>query len=510
MTKLSISAPKSEALYAYLFQHSPLPIWIADRNTLEFVEVNKAAVRTYGYSREEFLQMSVTDLRAWDRPGQVHEDYLYLAENSDHRLERKHRKKNGDAIHVLLTAHALVLDGREMNLVQVVDITDRKLAEDELSNREKTFSDFLDSALDAVITIDDQGRVLEWRGQAEEIFLFKTEEMVGELLAEKVIPERYRSLHYEGLERFRNTKKGQMLNQRLELTGIRKDGIEFPLSLEITAIPRGSNTIFGAFIRDLTEEKARQSEIDALTHSLERRVQLRTHELEQANRNLEGFTYSVSHDLRGPLRAIIANGAMVVADFGELIPSRGKEMLERQSAAARKMGALIDAMLGLSRISRQGLNWVDFDFSALVNDAIEDLRNRLHPENLKFDVASGMTAFADPRLIRMVVMNLTENAIKFSPNGGMIEVGIEKKAFFVRDQGVGFDMRFATKIFEPFERLVNDSEFPGTGIGLANVRKSWSVTTAAFGAKARSAKELPFISPWVSLPRRASSADSAR
>ncbi|MEA2554409.1 MAG: hypothetical protein QOJ65_2585, partial [Fimbriimonadaceae bacterium] len=211
---------------------------------------------------------------------------------------------------------------------------------------------------------------------------------------------------------------------------------------------------------DIADQKRAEAE-------LEERVRERTEQLEEANREMEGFTYTVSHDLRGPLRAIMSTSMILKEDFGQILPIEAQDQLERQARAAKKMGDLIDDLLRLSRISRQEISRQRLDVSALAAEIVTELGS---PVDCK--IQPEMSAEADPKLIRLALQNLLDNAIKFSDAQRPVEVGkLEDGPFFVRDQGIGFDMQYAHKLFMPFERLVLDSQYPGTGIGLANVRR---------------------------------------
>lgn len=227
---------------------------------------------------------------------------------------------------------------------------------------------------------------------------------------------------------------------------------------------------------DIHDRKVAEDALHSLNESLERKVQERTRELEDANRKLsqayreaEAFSYTASHDLRTPLRAVISNSRMLIADFGDALPAEGRKMLDDQAAAAKRMAALIDELLNHSRIGRAELVRQELDLTAIACALLPELENR-NPA-VKIVVEPGLKANADPHLLPMVLQNLLENAVLYSPNGGIVRFGRKEDCFFVADQGIGFDMEYSHRIFEPFERLHGYGEYPGTGIGLANVKK---------------------------------------
>lgn len=211
-------------------------------------------------------------------------------------------------------------------------------------------------------------------------------------------------------------------------------------------------------IRYALERDAARREIVALNHRLEERVRERTHEL-------ESFCYSVSHDLRAPLRAINATSAILMEDFGSQLPTDAVDELERQAEASARLGRLIDDLLQFVRLGQTEAHRVEFDLSALARSVANELR-------LEVIVADGMTAYGDASLIRLMVMNLIDNAAKFcGEKAPCIEMGQQGDVFYVRDQGIGFDPKYSEKLFQPFERLHREGDYPGTGIGLANVKR---------------------------------------
>jgi PAS domain S-box-containing protein len=209
-----------------------------------------------------------------------------------------------------------------------------------------------------------------------------------------------------------------------------------------------------------------------INEELEERVKLRTHELTAANEEMEAFTYSVSHDLRAPLRAIMSTSQILIEDHAEELSAEVVKLLQRQSRAAHRMAALIDDLLKLSRLGRTQMHPREFSFSELAQGVAAEVAAHV---NVNFEIAimEEVTSYGDAELVRILLTNLIENAVKFRrPDmGPSVAVGRTPDGYFVKDNGMGFDTRFADRVFLPFERLVRDDEVPGTGIGLANVRR---------------------------------------
>lgn len=227
---------------------------------------------------------------------------------------------------------------------------------------------------------------------------------------------------------------------------------------------------------DIQRQKAQQ-QVRRLNAELEQRVVERTAQLESANRELEAFSYSVSHDLRAPLRAIDGFSSMLLQDHRQELGPKGEDHLQRVCAAVRRMGQLIDDLLSLSRVTRNEMRPETVDLSAMTNEIVADLR-RAEPDRLiHVCIEANLRADADPNLIRIVLENLLGNAWKFTRKTPQprIEVGVSRhdgrRAFFVRDNGAGFDMAYASKLFGAFQRLHGPADFEGTGIGLATVQR---------------------------------------
>ena len=264
---------------------------------------------------------------------------------------------------------------------------------------------------------------------------------------------------------------------RAEAQLLRRDGSPVPVQLSLTQIPLAGEDGLCLVATDLSVQKRVEEEVRRLNAGLEEEVNQRTAELQTSNKELEAFTYAVAHDLRAPLRHIHAFSDMLASDAESKLSTEGKHFVECILTGTTRMEILLEALLNLSRLGRQPINRRRLELKQLVQGVIDDLATETTNRKIEWQIGELPAVSCDPELMRIVYTNLLSNAVKFTrkQERAVIEIGQqtseEKVLLFVRDNGAGFDMRYADKLFGVFQRLHQQRDFEGTGIGLATVNR---------------------------------------
>ncbi|MDH4187165.1 MAG: PAS domain S-box protein, partial [Nitrospira sp.] len=357
--------------------------------------------------------------------------------------------------------------GRQTVMLMELRLADIQHRETEaaLGRSDARFRQVVESAPNGMLMIRSDGKITLVNAQIERLFGYGREELIGQSL-DLLVPHRFRAQHPANVQRFFEQPSVRAMGANRDLFGLRKDGVERPIEIGLTPLetPEGRQVL--ASIIDITERKQTEGMLMA-----------RQALLDAANTELEAFAYSVSHDLRTPLRGIDGFSLALLEDYAGQLDGRGQDYLRRVRSASQRMGQLIDDLLNLSRMTRQEFHRDTVDLSVLAQDVLDGLRQSDPDRQAECLVEPGLIVSGDAGLLRIMLENLLGNAWKFTGKRAVarIEFGAETQSgvmtYFVYDNGAGFDMAYADKLFRPFQRLHGIHEFIGTGIGLATVSR---------------------------------------
>lgn len=354
-------------------------------------------------------------------------------------------------------------------------LAERRRTGRRLRQSEERFRATFEQAAVGIAHVAPDGRWLRVNQKLCGIVGYSREELLASSFQDITHPEDVDA----DLDQTRRMLAGECNNAAMEKRYLQKDGSPIWVNLTVSLVRDevGTPEYFIAVVEDIRRRKEAEAEILRLNASLERRVEERTAELAAANRELDSFTYAVTHDLRAPLRAMSGFSQALIEDYGDQLTDDARVYLDQIHIASIRMGELIDGLLTLSRCTRVELQDDAIDLSTMANAVLSELARADPQRKIRCDIASGLTARGDARMIEAVMQNLLGNAWKYTmhtPEPSIrvfAEVNDSHRFFCVTDNGAGFDMAHAGKLFQPFQRLHRQEEFPGTGIGLATVQR---------------------------------------
>lgn len=466
----------SEERFAKVFQSSPDAFLLTSFPDGRITEVNAGTILLSGYSMEEILGRTTTELGLWADPA-ARDAYMVeiLREGRAANFETSFRIKSGAIITGLISGGIIQLRDGKCFLSVIRDITDRKQAEEAIKQSEAKFRNLFDSALEGVYQSTPEGRLISANmAFAKMVGYASPEEMINAIT--DLASQLYASPDDREIAVNIFKKTGEIKD--FECRMHRKDGSIFWARYDgrFTKTQDGS-PCFQGFIVDITDRKEAEEEIRRLNVELEQRVIERTAQLAAANKELEAFSYSVSHDLRAPLRGIDGFSNILLKEYKDKLDAEGVRLLNVIRTSTKQMDQLITDLLALSRVSKIEMKLSRIDMTTLAHFIYHEIASPEVQQKFSFSVAPLPDSHGDPVLLRLVWSNLLANAVKFTlpRDERRIEIsGYTEKdmnIYSIRDTGVGFNPNYTHKLFGIFQRLHKSSEFEGNGVGLAIVQR---------------------------------------
>ena len=424
-------------------------------------EINETALELIGYSREELSSVPWSNLVA----PEWREQQLISAKPADLRIDRARQVEylHADGRRVPVVTGAAVLPDEQLALRLIIDLEGQRWARGALEQlrevlaSEAKFRAFVETAPDGTVIVDRAGRIALVNRRAEQLFGYPREELVGRPI-EMLVPEHAREAHAQHVAGYVATPFHRELGTRQELHVLRKDGTEIPIEVSLNPLHTDQGLFVTASVRDVSDR---------------RRIEAA---LRDANDELEAFSYSVAHDLRAPLRSIHGFSELLL-ESQQNLDEEGRDWLQEIVANVDRMRALIEALLGLARVTRAPLHRAPTDLAEIARGVVAELAGAEPDRAYDVQLPEALILDVDPTLIRILLQNLLGNAWKFTARRAraVIELGERlehgMRVLFVRDNGAGFDLARAQRLFTPFQRMHTMSEFPGTGVGLSTVQR---------------------------------------
>jgi PAS domain S-box-containing protein len=470
--KFTEELKKNEQRFSRIFTLNPLPLLVSDIESGKIAQVNDAGEKFFGTGREEIIGKNKIELGLHLTAEQ--KELLNRIKHDDSRiksLEVELANAKGEIKEAILSVDKILLGNRESLLLAFSDITERKRAEEEMLR----VNQFLDTILENIpnmIFVKDakELRFLRFNKAGEKLVGMSRDQLIGKNDFDFFPKDQAEAFTGKDKEVLKGDEVIDIPEEPIQTT----NGERWLHTKKIPIKDKSGNPAYLLGIsEDITERKKTEEKIIRLNHELERNLA----ELEIANKELEAFSYSVSHDLRAPLRAIHGYTKIISEDYLATADEEAKEMMLAVMHNAKKMGQLIDDLLSFSRIGKKDLQLSTVNMNELVQTILNELKSSMPHPGATISVLDLPPAKGDSTLIGQVLTNLISNAIKYSSKkeNPQIEIGSKvidnEPAYYVKDNGVGFDMKYYDKLFGVFQRLHSMTEFEGTGVGLALVKR---------------------------------------
>lgn len=450
---------ESEERFRTMFERHGAMMLLIDPDNGAIINANSAAVSFYGYSRELLCTMTIQQINQLP-PEHVATQRHKAEKKQQNVFQFPHRLADGRIRTVEVYSSPISIANRSLLFSIIHDITERQAAEESLRYSEERYRLLFEKSNDAILLIDPHTKMfVDCNSKAEQMTGYSREQL-RTIDATMLLPSHLRD---SALEIPKRDDDGAMYGETQILTA---QGRLLDVEFSMATITFKGEHVLQNIMRDISERKR-------IEHILRRN----TEKLAAANKELEAFSYSVSHDLRAPLRTMKGFCEILLEDYSNILDTVGQDYLRRIVKGADTMSTLIDDMLDLAKISRQEIHFQQVNLSSIAASIVEELRQQSPQRDAAVVIHENITAYGDPRLLHIALTNLLGNAWKYTGKTSKprIEFGSYNKdneiIFFIRDNGAGFSMEYADKLFKPFQRLHSESEFSGTGVGLPIVQR---------------------------------------
>lgn len=471
---------ESEQTFRQFFENAYEAIVVIDQATGAITDYNRNALALFKLSGAEILNRTIASLSPAMQPtGEQSEQKAAELTGSVTGIQHSFAEwmfedKSGNCIPCELRITGMVINGKQLVRISIVDITDRKAGEQKLKSQQKFYSSLMENINDGIVLLSPTGQIIYQSPSSDKIAGYTFDEVKDKTMFELVHPDDLQDLSKFFLQVV-NTP-GQPFTKQFRFS--RKQGGYMWLEGTMTNMLH-DETIRGFVTnyRDIEERKAAELKLAAFNEELELKVKERTAELTEVNRELEAFNYTVSHDLQAPLRATCGFAKILLNDYKDKLDNDGVHILNIINDSSMRMSQLIRDLLDFAKLGKAEMAKKVVDMDTMARVVVDEVRFNTGYNKFKTTIGNIDEAYGDSHLLKQVWVNLIGNAVKYSSKCAepVIEIGSKKlngeTVYYVKDNGAGFDMKFAGKLFTVFKRMHNSEEFEGTGVGLATVHR---------------------------------------